>query len=451
MAGMNRVLMCRTHPVLEFEYFERAGYVLNVGDIFDESRVPIGMYVDGQPKPDGNAATDWWHSRGIPATRDGLRSVLGAAGIASGSQLLDRSMGLSLSDQYWVRPIDADNLRWEDLNFFHNDFDERLGSALFFGESSRIGDVNTPDVTSAGDLPKRWVITDDGTRTLIKAGRTGQEPDNERIAWQVAQLFGIDHIEYRIGRAKGVRVSTCDEMLSDTQELIPGGQIMHIFRDGTNRERRDIWLEACERLGVSRGAARDATDDFLFLDFLLRNTDRHYNNFGLIRDVETLEARPAPIFDSGTSLWNGMDPEAISNDDYRAKPFWIDDWGDKDNAYWQLSLIDSWDRYDLDRLADVPDIVHEQLSSNQRIPTAIADRIASTLRERATIIRQRRDASIRPVATNGTGLEGPVPPSARAFGISGNDTAPGHPLPKPGDTQTPDTGQANMQGPSIGM
>lgn len=182
MAGMNRVLMCRTHPVLEFEYFEYAGYVLNVGDIFDESRVPIGMYVNGQPKPDGNAATNWWRSRGIPATRDGLRSVLGAAGIASGKELLDRSMGLSLSDQYWVRPIDADNLRWEDLNFFHNDFDERLGSALFFGESSRIDDVNTPDVTSAGDLPKRWVITDDGTRTLIKAGRTGQEPDNERIA-----------------------------------------------------------------------------------------------------------------------------------------------------------------------------------------------------------------------------------------------------------------------------
>lgn len=53
-------------------------------------------------------------------------------------------MGLSLSDQYWIRPAGMDTLRWEDLNFFHNDFDERLGKALFTGDSSRIGDVNTP-------------------------------------------------------------------------------------------------------------------------------------------------------------------------------------------------------------------------------------------------------------------------------------------------------------------
>ena len=116
------------------------------------------------------------------------------------------------------------------LNFFHNDFDERLGKALFTGDSSRIGDVNTPDVTSAGDLPKRWIIRDDGVRTLIKAGRSGQEPDNERIAWKTARLLGIDHVEYRVGRINGARVSACDEMLSDTEELIPAGQIMRIFR-----------------------------------------------------------------------------------------------------------------------------------------------------------------------------------------------------------------------------
>ena len=192
---MNRVLMCRNHPVLEFAYSSNAGFILEVGDVFDPSRVPVGMYVDGQPRPDSDSVTAWWRSRGIPATRDGLRTLLMATGIPSGKELLDRSMGLSLSDQYWIRPAGMDTLRWEDLNFFHNDFDERLGKALFTGDSSRIGDVNTPDVTSAGDLPKRWIIRDDGVRTLIKAGRSGQEPDNERIAWKTARLLGIDHVE----------------------------------------------------------------------------------------------------------------------------------------------------------------------------------------------------------------------------------------------------------------
>ena len=227
---MNRVLMCRNHPVLEFAYSSNAGLILEVGDVFDPSRVPVGMYVDGQPRPDSDSVTAWWRSRGIPATRDGLRTLLMATGIPSGKELLDRSMGLSLSDQYWIRPAGMDALRWEDLNFFHNDFDERLGKALFTGDSSRIGDVNTPDVTSAGDLPKRWIIRDDGVRTLIKAGRSGQEPDNERIAWKTARLLGIDHVEYRVGKINGARVSACDEMLSDTEELIPAGQIMRIFR-----------------------------------------------------------------------------------------------------------------------------------------------------------------------------------------------------------------------------
>lgn len=39
-------------------------------------------------------------------------------------------------------------------------------------------------------------------------------------------------------------------------------------------------------------------------DFILANIDRHFNNFGAIRNIETLEfKRVAPIFDNGCSLW----------------------------------------------------------------------------------------------------------------------------------------------------
>lgn len=431
---MNRVLMCRNHPVLEFAYSSNAGFILEVGDVFDPSRVPVGMYVDGQPRPDSDSVTAWWRSRGIPATRDGLRTLLMATGIPSGKELLDRSMGLSLSDQYWIRPAGMDTLRWEDLNFFHNDFDERLGKALFTGDSSRIGDVNTPDVTSAGDLPKRWIIRDDGVRTLIKAGRSGQEPDNERIAWKTARLLGIDHVEYRVGRINGARVSACDEMLSDTEELIPAGQIMRIFRKGGYRERRDIWVEACQRLGVDRDTIMHATDDFLFLDFLLRNTDRHYNNFGLIRDVESFAIRPAPIYDSGASLWNGMDPDAMDNGDYRTKPFWTDQWGEEDNAYWQLSLIDDWDRYDLGVLDDVPDIVHEQLSTNQRLSPMLIDRITGLLRGRLPIIRHQRNTTATRHMIGMTPIHGLDNPS------TGQGLQPPDPADIPDDTRPDDPG-----------
>ncbi|MNI83066.1 hypothetical protein D3C73_1398400 [compost metagenome] len=42
----------------------------------------------------------------------------------------------------------------------------------------------------------------------------------------------------------------------------------------------------------------------IVVDYLIANEDRHQNNFGVIRHVVTLEwVGPAPICDSGTSLW----------------------------------------------------------------------------------------------------------------------------------------------------
>lgn len=109
-----------------------------------------------------------------------------------------------------------------------------------------------------------------------------------------------------------------------------GRQCLHCYHGRSESDHRvteadDGWADACERLGVDRDAARRATDDFLFPDFPLRNTDRHRNDLGLIRDVEAFAIGPAPIFDSGASPRNGMEPDAMNNGDCRTKPFRIDD------------------------------------------------------------------------------------------------------------------------------
>jgi hypothetical protein len=55
------------------------------------------------------------------------------------------------------------------------------------------------------------------------------------------------------------------------------------------------------------------------LDYLIVNRDRHYNNFGFIRDAESLEWHGlAPIFDSGTSLWSDT---GYVGSETQAKPF----------------------------------------------------------------------------------------------------------------------------------
>ena len=62
----------------------------------------------------------------------------------------------------------------------------------------------------------------------------------------------------------------------------------------------------------------------IVLDFIIVNTDRHYNNFGLIRNADTLEwISVAPIYDSGTSMWCKGFSENMDAKDLKieSKPF----------------------------------------------------------------------------------------------------------------------------------
>jgi hypothetical protein len=58
-----------------------------------------------------------------------LREALDVLGVPFPQLLLTKSCGLSLSDQYWIRP-EGSSLRWEDINFFDNPFSEDIGNIL---------------------------------------------------------------------------------------------------------------------------------------------------------------------------------------------------------------------------------------------------------------------------------------------------------------------------------
>ena len=65
---------------------------------------------------------EWFKGRGIPSWRDKLDLLLYRLNISAPSELLDKAFGLSLSDQYWIKPDDLD-IKYDDINFFDHDFD----------------------------------------------------------------------------------------------------------------------------------------------------------------------------------------------------------------------------------------------------------------------------------------------------------------------------------------
>lgn len=131
-------------------------------------------------------------------------------------------------------------------------------------------------------------------------------------------------------------------------------------------------------------------DLWLVVDYLMRNTDRHYNNFGLIRNIETLAVRPAPIYDTGASLWNGeLD---VDGRDWAAKPFYPE--SGTSSALQQLRLVEDWNRFDLDALSDWPDEAAYELSRMRVFAPERLDTIRTQLESRVGIVRKMADKSV---------------------------------------------------------
>ena len=386
-----KLIMCGDHPVLAFEYDPASDRACSSGEVLDPNRLPLEFTTHGKSALYARRIDEWWRSRAIPSTRDGIRRVLESLGAASTDELLDRTYGLSLSDQYWVRHED-DPAEWKDVNFFDNSFDEALGEILLTSYSSSHDiSLNVPDVSTGGDLPKRWTIDRaTGRRLLVKSGRTGQEPMNEVIASRLCMRLGVPAARYSLARNGNRLVSTCADMLSNHEELVSAWQVLQSVKTVSGLNSHDQWIRAAAGFGADERAVCGATDDWLVVDYLMRNTDRHYNNFGLIRDIETLEVRPAPIYDTGASLWSGeLD---VDGRDWFAKPFYTAT--GEPSALRQLRLVEDWGRFDLDALSGWPDEVAHELSRMRMFAPERLDAIRVQLVKRIGMLRRISEGEV---------------------------------------------------------
>ena len=372
------VLMHKDVEVATLEMDEDYGLISKVGMVHDLQHMPMGTVYNGVV--DRRNVKDWWASRSIPASRSGLRDFLESLELYDAKALLTKSMGLSLSDQYWIRPEDSE-IRWKDVNFFDNPFSEDIGNLLFGSRISGSINMMSPDNTSDGVLKKRWKIIGD-RRCLIKGstGTTRQEPFNEVIASKLMDVLDIPHVGYDVIWMDGRPYSVCGDFIDRDTELVSAFRVMASQKKMNDRSYYQHYVECCSNLGID---IVPFLDRMLVLDYIIGNTDRHTNNFGLIRNVDTLEwMGPAPIFDSGTSL--GCDlltEEIVSQAGISSKPF-------KDRHSEQIGLVSFFDWIDFDTLyAVIPELGSIMDSSNGLIGSARRDALLGFIRSRVDDLR----------------------------------------------------------------
>ena len=307
---MKCILMNKNTEVLVAEYDSANGVFSKIYDVYNINYAPyilksFYMENDLNDTPFRTNLSEWFKGRGIPSWRDKLDLLLHRLDITSPSELLDKAFGLSLSDQYWIKPYDLD-VKYDDINFFDNDFEYSEFLEASLSKNSKIitneKSLKTPNNTTDGMLKKAWII-ENGTRYLLKGGYKNEllQPFNEVLASEICRRLGFDHVEYKIDTYKDMTVSKCPCFINKDTELITCYQIKNDMKRHDNEEDYEDYIKVLEENGIED--ARIKLENMYILDFLIMNEDRHLNNFGIIRDVNTLKWLDiAPIFDNGQSL-----------------------------------------------------------------------------------------------------------------------------------------------------
>lgn len=352
MTGLKCTLMHKYIPVADIELDDATGFIQKTGALHKAEHLPVGVLVR-EGHIDRAALNEWWTDRSIPASRSGVREALETLGIANTKMLLVRCYGLSLSDQYWIRP-EASDLSWDKINFFQNDFSDDIGDVLFGADKeANVLNFSSPDNTSDGNLKKRWKIID-GKRCLVKGGSRPyrQQPFNEVIAAGIMYRLGIDHIKYSVMWNNGAPYSVCEDFIDENTELIPAWRIYNSQKKRSDMSSYQHFVKCCEDLGIS--GVVPFLDRMITVDYIIANEDRHLNNFGALRNAETLEwIGMAPIYDSGSSLgYDKLPAEILSGQDITCKPF-------KNHHEEQLKLVSSFDWFKPEKLADVNELIHQ--------------------------------------------------------------------------------------------
>ena len=300
---MKCTLMNKNEEVLVAEYNEALKVFTEIYEIKNIDYAPLILFNNySKDKNITPILTDWFKGRGIPSWRDDLDLLLAKLNITSSFELLDKAFGLSLSDQYWVKPTDS-NIQYKDINFFEHDFEDSEFTNATFGnelDSSTKISLISPNNTTDGRLKKTWVI-ENGKRYLLKGGFKNEvmQPFNEVLASMICERLGFDHVCYTLDVVNDKVVSKCECFINTDTELIPAHQILQGLIEKENAY--EEYIKILEDKGINN--VREKLENMFILDYLILNEDRHLNNFGIIRDVNTLKwIDIAPIFDNGQSL-----------------------------------------------------------------------------------------------------------------------------------------------------
>jgi hypothetical protein len=261
---------------------------------------PIAQIIDGEIKPilpdrmplylsRTGDILGWLAARAVDAHRTNSRLLKKALRLQERD---DVSTVLSvnaatITDNYWVKPVDDAATIYADVRFSVNRFDNLAltGDVDSFNQPPS----QTPELTNTGSFEKCWRRIG-GEWWMLKAGKP-EELFSELLIYRIGKRLGFPMAEYR---AEGGYIKSRDFTSDARVDFEPAAGIIGEQSDYI------IIYEALKPFGK---AVTYAYLQMCYLDALVINMDRHENNFGVLRDSETGAVLSlAPFFDHNIAL-----------------------------------------------------------------------------------------------------------------------------------------------------
>ena len=299
MAGSVYSLRIYDTELIKFIMEKRGleGLVAEIISVNEEFRhlFPLDMECTGE------GIIKWLERRVIPKNRTFVDEILKTLGLSHNDTkgIIDVCKGLSLNDSYWIVP-EGFTGKFADYNLYENRFSEMLALVAYTGAGqSREAFTTSPELTTNGMLPKAWRMVENDGIYLYKGGssgasNTGREPYCEYYASQVAETMRLNAVHYNLENWKGITASKCALFTDVNTSYIPIGRLV-----------KTGGIQKCLEYYDAYGSEfSEHIRSMLVFDALIYNEDRHFGNFGLLRDNHSGKIiAPAPIFDNGLSLF----------------------------------------------------------------------------------------------------------------------------------------------------
>lgn len=252
--------------------------------------------------------TSFLERRKAPKHRQHIQELLHRYGCDDLEGFLNVTHALSLNDTFWVKPA-ASTLTWDEVSLYRNEFDQLISEAAFDGTISESDFSSTsPEFGTDGYYAKCWV-REGADIYLYKSGSPLHEiePLSEHLACQLAELICPESVPYDLSFHHGRLISKCRLFTSEFSGL---AKAANIFRG--QEHTIPTLLDYFASIG-----SEDAFRRMCILDTLILNPDRHYGNFGVLFNADTIDVqRMAPVFDNNRSLFPELDDEQLKHPDW---------------------------------------------------------------------------------------------------------------------------------------